>query len=259
MTDIIAQHIEYFASHAHVWGFIFILVFMAIESSFIPFPSEVVMIPAGFLAFRGELSTGIPWLDLCLAVLFGLAGSLLGAYVNYYLSIWLGRPFLHKYGKYFFLKEPTLDRAEEIFRKYGDIATFVCRLLPAIRQLISIPAGLSRMPLGKFTLFTGLGAGIWTAILAGVGWYFGCLAGDMSYLEMVHKGKDLIAEHSLWILIGLVLAVLLYMALHALVMRSPAPLTAARTDSSSSSSSAIASSSAAAEGGRKDEEPSGGN
>lgn len=249
MTDIIAQHIEYFASHAHVWGFIFILVFMTIESSFIPFPSEVVMIPAGFLAFRGELSTGIPWLDLCLAVFFGLAGSLLGAYINYYLSIWLGRPFLHKYGKYFFLKEPTLDRAEEIFRKYGDIATFVCRLLPAIRQLISIPAGLSRMPLGKFTLFTGLGAGIWTAILAGVGWYFGCLAGDMSYLEMVHRGKDLIAEHYLWILIGLILAIALYMALHALVMRSPAP----RMDTASISSPA-----AAAEGGRKDEEPSGG-
>ena len=131
MTDIIAGHIEFAASHAVVWGFIIIFIFMTIESSFIPFPSEVVMIPAGFLAYRGALTTGIPWLDLVLAVFFGLLGSLAGAYVNYYLSVWLGRPFLHKYGRYFFLSEEHLDRAEEIFRKYGDIATFVCRLLPA--------------------------------------------------------------------------------------------------------------------------------
>ena len=189
MTDIIAGHIEFAASHAVVWGFIIIFIFMTIESSFIPFPSEVVMIPAGFLAYRGALTTGIPWLDLVLAVFFGLLGSLAGAYVNYYLSVWLGRPFLHKYGRYFFLSEEHLDRAEEIFRKYGDIATFVCRLLPAIRQLISIPAGLSRMPLGRFTLFTGLGAGIWTAILAGIGWYLAHLAGDMSYLGLPRSGQ----------------------------------------------------------------------
>ena len=222
MTDIIAGHIEFAASHAVVWGFTIIFVFMTIESSFIPFPSEVVMIPAGFLAYRGALTNGIPWLDLVLAVFFGLLGSLAGAYVNYYLSVWLGRPFLHKYGKYFFLSEEHLDRAEEIFRKYGDIATFVCRLLPAIRQLISIPAGLSRMPLGRFTLFTGLGAGIWTAILAGIGWYLAHLAGDMSYLDMVHKGKDMIAEHYIWIILFLAVVVAAYIMVHKFVMKSNA-------------------------------------
>ena len=170
MTEFIASHLDLAMQHAPVWGFILIFVFMAVESSFIPFPSEVVMIPAGFLAYRGGLSTGIPWLDLVLAVAVGLAGSLAGAYVNYALSIRLGRPFLHRYGKYFFLKESALDRAEEIFREYGELATFVCRMLPAIRQLISIPAGLSRMDFRRFTLFTALGAGIWVTVLALMGW-----------------------------------------------------------------------------------------
>ena len=219
MVDVIAGHIEFAASHAAVWGFIIIFVFMTIESSFIPFPSEVVMIPAGFLAYRGALTTGIPWLDLILSIVFGLLGSLAGAYVNYYLSVWLGRPFLHKYGKYFFLKEETLDRAEEVFREYGDLATFVCRLLPAIRQLISIPAGLSKMNLGRFTLFTGLGAGIWVIILTLIGVYFGHLAGDMSYVDMVRKGKDLIADNYIWILIGLVVFTLAYFWVHKRIMK----------------------------------------
>ena len=219
MTDFIANHVAIAASHAALWGFLLIFIFMAVESSFIPFPSEVVMIPAGFLAYRGELTTQIGWLDLILAVGFGLAGSILGAYVNYYLSIWLGRPFLHKYGKYFFLSEEHLNRAEEVFCKYGDIATFVCRLLPAIRQLISIPAGLARMPLGRFTFFTALGAGIWTAILAGIGWYLGHLAGDMSYLDMVHKGKDIIQKHYIWIFVFLAVVVSGYILFHKFVMK----------------------------------------
>ena len=143
-----------------------------------------------------------------------------GAYINYYLSIWLGRPFLRRYGKYFFLSEQHLDRAEEIFRKYGDLATFVCRLLPAIRQLISIPAGLARMNLGRFTLFTALGAGIWTAILAAVGWYFGHLAGDMTSLEMVSRGKELIHKHYIWILVFLAVFIAAYLLIQKAVMKS---------------------------------------
>ena len=220
MTEFIASHLDLAMQHAPVWGFILIFVFMAVESSFIPFPSEVVMIPAGFLAYRGLLSTHLPWLDLVLAVVIGLAGSMLGAYINYFLSAWLGRPFLHKYGKYFFLKEQHLDRAEEIFRKYGDLATFVCRLLPAIRQLISIPAGLSRMSLGRFSFFTALGAGIWTAILALIGWYFGHLAGNMTALEMVNRGKELLHQHYGWILLFLALFTAGYFLVQHLVMRS---------------------------------------
>lgn len=189
-ADIIANYIEAFAAYSQAYPVLFclfIFVFMTIESSFIPFPSEVVMIPAGFLVARYNMLTASHFSDLLIIIILGTAGSIAGAFVNYALSIKLGRPFLHKYGKYFFLKENALNRAEEIFREYGEIVTFVCRLLPAIRQLISIPAGLSRMNIARFTLFTGLGAGIWTAILAGVGYYFGYLTGDISYLELIHK------------------------------------------------------------------------
>ena len=220
MTELIASHLDQAIQLAPVWGFLLIFIFMTVESSFIPFPSEVVMIPAGFLAYRGSLTTHIPALDLTLAILIGLAGSMAGAYINYYLSIWLGRPFLRRYGKYFFLSEQHLDRAEEIFRKYGDLATFVCRLLPAIRQLISIPAGLARMNLGRFTLFTALGAGIWTAILAAVGWYFGHLAGDMTSLEMVSRGKELIHKHYIWILVFLAVFIAGYLLIQKAVMKS---------------------------------------
>ncbi len=220
MTELIASHLDQAIQLAPVWGFLLIFIFMTVESSFIPFPSEVVMIPAGFLAYRGSLTTHIPALDLTLAILIGLAGSMAGAYINYYLSIWLGRPFLRRYGKYFFLSEQHLDRAEEIFRKYGDLATFVCRLLPAIRQLISIPAGLARMNLGRFTLFTALGAGIWTAILAAVGWYFGHLAGDMTSLEMVSRGKELIHKHYIWILVFLAVFIAAYLLIQKAVMKS---------------------------------------
>ncbi len=219
MTEIVISHLEWASSHAATWGFVLIFVFMAIESSFIPFPSEVVMIPAGFLAVRGELSFGEPFLDLSVAVICGLAGSILGAYVNYYLALWLGRPFLHKYGSYFFLPEKALNRAEEIFNKYGDITTFVCRLLPGIRQLISIPAGLSKMPHKNFLTYTILGAGIWTAILAGIGYYLGTLSASMSYADLVHKGKDLLNHNYHWIIIGLLICIAVYVFVHKKIMK----------------------------------------
>ena len=222
MTETIASHIETFASYAETMPLmilLFIFLFMTIESSFIPFPSEVVMIPAGFLVYRYSMFTGIHALDLVIILIAGLAGSMTGAYINYFLSAWIGRPFLHRYGKYFFLKEQALDRAEEIFREYGDLATFVCRLLPAIRQLISIPAGLSRMNLWRFSFFTGLGAGIWTAILAGIGYYFGHLTGNMTYLEMIRKGEQLVRDHYLWILLGLAAFTVLYLLIHKKIMK----------------------------------------
>lgn len=219
MTETIAAHISDFAQYAHIWGFLIIFIFMAIESSFIPFPSEVVMIPAGFLAIRGELSTGIFLVDTTLAIVSGVAGSMAGAYVNYYLALYLGRSALHKYGKYFFLKEQMINRAEEIFREYGAVATFVCRLLPAIRQLISIPAGLAKMELGKFTFFTALGAGIWIIILTGIGAWLGHLAGNMSYVELITKGKNLISQHYGWIIAGLAVVMVIYFTVHAKIMK----------------------------------------
>ncbi len=214
-----ASHLAQWCRHASTWGYPAVIALMAIESSFIPFPSEVVMIPAGFLAARGELTLGNPWLDLALVIIAGLVGSLLGAYVNYFLALRLGEPFLRKYGKYFFLKAETLERSQEIFRKYGAPATFVCRLLPAIRQLISLPAGLARMPFGQFTLYTGFGAGIWGAILAGTGFFIGRSTTDLSYEELVPLGKQLVSEHYWWIILLIALFLAGYWILSKYVMK----------------------------------------
>ena len=220
MTDLIIEHINWAVKYAYVWGFLMVFILMTIESSFIPFPSEVIMIPAGFMASRGELTFGQPPIDLTIVFLCGLFGSLAGAYINYYLAMVLGRPFLYRYGKYFFIKPAVLTRAEEIFLKYGEITTFICRLLPAIRQLISLPAGISKMRLSRFSLFTGLGAGIWSLILLGIGYYFGSLFIDMSYGELVHKGKDLIKDHFIWIIVFIVLLIISYGLIHRKVMKS---------------------------------------
>jgi len=219
MLESIAAHLDTIAALAPTWGYVFIFAFMAIESSFIPFPSEVVMIPAGFLAARGELGAGGPAATLTAAVAAGILGSLAGAFANYYIALFVGKPFLEKYGKWFFVKKEPLERACEVFNRYGAATTFVCRLVPVIRQLISIPAGIARMPLGEFTLFTGLGAGIWTIILATVGFALGRSAGDMSYLELVTRGKETAAHH-LPLVIGCALAlVALYMLASRLVMK----------------------------------------
>ena len=119
MTEFLIEHIEWAMKYAYLWGFLMVFILMTIESSFIPFPSEVIMIPAGFMASRGELTFGHPQIDILIVFLCGLAGSLVGAYINYYLAMFLGRPFLYRYGKYFLIKPDMLSRAEEIFLKYG--------------------------------------------------------------------------------------------------------------------------------------------
>ncbi|MBO5647181.1 MAG: TonB-dependent receptor [Kiritimatiellae bacterium] len=218
MLEYIASNIDAVVGSAATWGFVLIFVFMAIESSLIPFPSEVVMIPAGFLAARGEMGVSSPYLALALAVLIGTAGALAGAYFNYAIALWAGKPFLEKYGKYFFLKKEALDRACEVFNRYGAATTFVCRLIPAIRQIISIPAGVSRMPLGVFSLFTFLGAGIWSAILALVGFVLARSAGEMSYKELVVRGAELSKEHLPWVIAAVVALVAVYYFISRLVM-----------------------------------------
>lgn len=134
-------------------GYMGIFVMMFLESSFFPFPSEVVMIPAGYLASIGQM-------NLFVAIAFGIAGSLAGALFNYYLAIKFGRAFLQKYGKFVLVREETLEKMENFFAKHGHISTFSGRLVPAVRQYISLPAGLARMDLFKFSLYTSLGAGI---------------------------------------------------------------------------------------------------
>ena len=219
MLETIASHLDSLAALAPTWGLLFIFVFMTIESSFVPFPSEVVMIPAGFLAARGELGIGSPLAAVWVAIAVGGLGSLAGAYVNYYLALWVGKPFLEKYGKWFFLKPAALERACEVFNKYGAATTFVCRMVPAIRQLISIPAGIAKMPLGSFTLFTGLGAGVWTTILAFVGYGLGKSAGDITYFELCTKGKEMAAANLPLVIGGALALAGLYVLISKLVMR----------------------------------------
>ena len=147
-------------------GYIGIFIMMFLESSFFPFPSEVVMIPAGYLASKGEMS-------LIVAILSGILGSLAGAIFNYLLAIKFGRAFLIRYGKYLFLKPSSLEKLESFFKDYGEISTFSGRLIPGIRQYISLPAGLAKMNILKFSLYTSLGAGIWVIILALLGYFLG--------------------------------------------------------------------------------------
>jgi membrane protein DedA with SNARE-associated domain len=147
-------------------GYPGIMVLMAIESSVLPLPSELVMPPAGYLAAKGQMNS-------VLAVAAGTLGSVIGALVNYALALFVGEPLLRKYGKYVLVSARSLDRTEAFFRRHGEISTLIGRLLPVVRHLISIPAGVSRMNLGRFIFFTALGAGIWCAILTYLGWIIG--------------------------------------------------------------------------------------
>lgn len=218
MLETIASHLDAIAALSPAWKFALVFLFMAIESSFIPFPSEVVMIPAGFLAARGELGMS-PLSAVAAATAIGVAGSLAGAYVNYFLALWVGKPFLEKYGRWFFLPPAALDRACEVFNRYGAATTFVCRMVPAIRQLISIPAGISRMPFLSFTIFTALGAGVWTAILSGVGFTLGRAAGEMTYLELCVKGKEMATAHLPTVIAVALVLVATHVAVSKLVMK----------------------------------------
>jgi membrane protein DedA with SNARE-associated domain len=147
-------------------GYPGIVVLMAIESSVLPLPSELVMPPAGYLAAKGHMSG---WL----AVVAGTLGSIIGALVNYALALFVGEPILRKYGKYVLVSAKALDRSEAFFRRHGEISTLIGRLLPVVRHLISIPAGVSRMRLSHFIFFTALGAGLWCSILTYLGWLIG--------------------------------------------------------------------------------------
>ena len=160
------QIVDFLVNAVGSLGYIGIFALMFLESSFFPFPSEVVMVPAGYLAYKGEM-------NLILAILFGIAGSVAGALFNYALASKFGRVFLLKYGKYLFIKEETLEKLEDFFDKHGHISTFNGRLIPGIRQYISLPAGLAKMHVGKFAFYTALGAGIWVIILTILGYFLG--------------------------------------------------------------------------------------
>ncbi len=179
-------------------GYPGICVLMFLESTFFPFPSEVVIPPAGYLASQQTMNI---WAVIGL----GTLGSLLGALFNYWLALRFGRPLFEKFGSYLLISPKTLDRADRFFDRHGHISTLVARLIPGIRQVISLPAGLARMRLDLFCLFTSLGAGIWVVILALMGYWFG-------------HNQDLVAEKLNQILLVLgpicVLGILLYIRQH---------------------------------------------
>ena len=178
--------IQWCLAHLNYWT---ITLLMAIESSFIPFPSEVVVPPAAWKA------SGDGSLNIYLVVLFATIGANIGALVNYYLAKWLGRPIIYKFansrfGHMCLIDEAKVQNAEAFFDKHGAVATFIGRLIPAVRQLISIPAGLARMKLGTFLLFTTLGAGIWNGILAAIGHYLSKVPGIETEAQLLERVNE---------------------------------------------------------------------
>ena len=175
-------------------GYTGIFLLMAMESSVFPIPSELVMPPAGYLAQQGQM-------NLWLAILCGTLGSLVGAYANYFAARYLGRPLLLKYGRYVWISEKKFAKVETFFHRHGEISTFIGRLLPVIRHLISLPAGLVGMNKLKFSFYTILGAGIWTAILTWIGYFLG-------------QNQELIMKYSHQALIGVIVFCILLIAIY---------------------------------------------
>ncbi len=162
------EFFNWFVNHANYW---FVFIFMVIESSFIPFPSELVVPPAAYLAMQPDST-----MNIYAVTLIATAGALVGALVNYYLALWVGRPIVYRFansrlGHMLLIDEAKVDKAEKYFDDHGAISTFIGRLIPVIRQLISLPAGLAKMNLLTFSIFTGIGALIWNSILGALGYW----------------------------------------------------------------------------------------
>ena len=198
ILEFLSQITIFLLNIINQFGYFGIFIGMAIESSFFPFPSEIILIPAGALVAQGEMS-------FILVFLAGLFGALIGATFNYILALFLGRTavdfLIQKYGKLFFISEKKLRKTDIYFKKHGEVTTFVGRLIPGIRQLISLPAGFARMNFSKFILFTALGAGIWTLILIYVGYFFG------NNFELITKNLNIA---TLFLLISSLIILIIY-------------------------------------------------
>lgn len=185
-------------------NYFWIIVFMTIESSFIPFPSEVVMIPAAYMA-AAEGQMNIPMIITC-----GTLGALFGALINYTLAYYLGRPIVYKFansrfGHMCLIDQEKVEKAEAYFYKHGVISTLIGRLIPAIRQLISIPAGLSKMNIWKFIIYTCLGAGIWNAVLVGIGLVFHSQIGKEELIAKISHYSHIIGYTAIALVIALII------------------------------------------------------
>ena len=184
-----------------------ITLLMAIESSFIPFPSEIVVPPAAYKAACGEM-------NIWLVVFFSTLGAMIGAFINYYLALWLGKPVIYKFGNsrlghMCLLDEQKVIKSEEFFNRHGVLATLIGRLVPAVRQLISIPAGLARMNIGKFALYTFIGAGLWNGILAAMGYYLQSVVPEEQLLDTVKEYSREIG-YGMWAIFAIIVAILIY-------------------------------------------------
>jgi len=182
-----AQFFQWFIENAN---YLFVFVFMMVESSFVPFPSEVVVPPAAYLACS-NMGVGQD-MNVFLVVLVATLGAMCGALINYYLALWVGRPVIYRFadsriGHACLIDRAKVEKAERYFDKHGAISTFIGRLIPAVRQLISIPAGLSRMNLGVFCLFTFLGALLWNVILAILGWQLSVHVAPQDLFDAVER------------------------------------------------------------------------
>lgn len=165
---------EFFQWFVENANYLFVFIFMTIESSFIPFPSEVVVPPAAYLACA-HVGAGQD-MNVYMVVVVATLGALFGSFINYYLALWIGRPVVYSFadsrlGHACLIDRAKVDKAEKYFDKHGAISTFIGRLIPAVRQLISIPAGISKMNIGQFALFTTLGALLWNSILGALGYW----------------------------------------------------------------------------------------
>ncbi|MEK6908578.1 MAG: DedA family protein [Nanoarchaeota archaeon] len=194
--NLITNIIELLIALVSDLGYLGILLGMTIESSIIPFPAELILPPAGVLVSRGDMS-------FILVLAMAIVGSILGALVNYFIAYYLGRKtvnkLLLKYGKIFFIKKEELIKSENTFRKHGEITTFFGRLIPGIRSFVSLPAGFYKMNLMRFCFFTGLGAGIWSAILIYLGMFYG---------ENQDSIENMLGSLT-WIIIAVVLIIIL--------------------------------------------------
>jgi membrane protein DedA with SNARE-associated domain len=179
MASMLERFTEWLLNGLLHLGYPGIIALMAMESSVLPVPAELVMPPAGYWVAKGEMNA-------VAAVASGVLGSLLGALANYFLALWLGRGVVRRFGKYFLISEKSLERSERYFAAHGDISVLLGRMLPVVRHLISIPAGMARMSLPAFVTYTGLGALVWCSILTGIGYFLGQQEGVLRNSEVRH-------------------------------------------------------------------------
>lgn len=201
-----SEFFQWFVENAN---YLFVFIFMVVESSFIPFPSEVVVPPAAYLACT---NTGAGSdMNIFLVVVVATLGALVGAFINYYLALWIGRPVVYsfaesRFGHILMINKEKVEKAEAYFDKHGAVSTFVGRLIPAIRQLISIPAGIARMNIMQFALFTSLGALVWNSILGGLGYWLSVTVAPEQLFEKVEEYN----QYLTWAGYGIALICLLF-------------------------------------------------